>query len=106
MSDLVDPYTTLDVCRATGCTYRQLDYWVRTGMVTPSVNAPHGSGSRRLFSAADVAGVQAIVDAKRTIEAVITRIVNVDVFADAVRKHERDRVYDHLREKFPPVVSR
>ena len=35
-------------CAAAGITYRQLDYWARTGLVEPSVRAAHGSGSQRL----------------------------------------------------------
>ena len=31
-------------CSAAGITYRQLDYWARTGLVEPSVRAAHGSG--------------------------------------------------------------
>ena len=42
------------VCRIAGITYRQLDYWIRTGLVTPSVNNAVGSGSHRLFSLDDV----------------------------------------------------
>ncbi len=37
-------------CKAAGITYRQLDYWARTGLVEPSVRAAHGSGSQRLYS--------------------------------------------------------
>ena len=35
------------VCRLTGVTYRQLDYWARTGLVTPSITPATGSGSKR-----------------------------------------------------------
>lgn len=37
-----------------GITYRQLDYWDRTGFVCPSVAPAEGSGSRRYYSARDV----------------------------------------------------
>ena len=30
-----------------GISYRQLDYWARTGLVTPSLAEARGSGSRR-----------------------------------------------------------
>lgn len=40
--------------RLAGITYRQLDYWCRTGLVWPTVRDANGSGSRRLFSADDV----------------------------------------------------
>ena len=37
-------------CAATGITYRQLDYWARTGLVEPSVRPAYGSGTQRLYS--------------------------------------------------------
>ncbi|MQY09027.1 MerR family transcriptional regulator [Actinomadura macrotermitis] len=41
-------------CTAAGITYRQLDYWARTGLVAPSVRAAHGSGSQRLYGFRDI----------------------------------------------------
>ena len=41
-------------CGAAGITYRQLDYWARTGLVVPSVRDAAGSGSARLYSFRDV----------------------------------------------------
>ena len=41
-------------CAAAGITYRQLDYWARTGLVEPSIRPAHGSGSHRLYSFRDV----------------------------------------------------
>ena len=41
-------------CAAAGITYRQLDYWARTGLVDPSVRAAQGSGSARLYSFRDI----------------------------------------------------
>ncbi|MBZ4321001.1 MerR family transcriptional regulator [Streptomyces huiliensis] len=41
-------------CAAAGITYRQLDYWARTGLVEPSVRPAYGSGSQRLYSFRDV----------------------------------------------------
>jgi len=41
-------------CAAAGITYRQLDYWARTGLVTPSVRNATGSGSQRLYSFRDI----------------------------------------------------
>jgi DNA-binding transcriptional MerR regulator len=41
-------------CSAAGITYRQLDYWARTGLVEPSVRPAHGSGSQRLYSFRDI----------------------------------------------------
>lgn len=41
-------------CQAAGITYRQLDYWARTGLVVPSVRGAQGSGSQRLYSFQDI----------------------------------------------------
>ncbi|MDO5501972.1 MAG: MerR family transcriptional regulator [Actinomycetia bacterium] len=41
-------------CRAAGITYRQLDYWARTGLVEPSVRSAKGSGSQRLYGFRDI----------------------------------------------------
>jgi DNA-binding transcriptional MerR regulator len=48
------------VCRLTGVTYRQLDYWARTELVTPSITAARGSGSKRTYSYGDVLEVKVI----------------------------------------------
>lgn len=37
-----------------GISYRQLDHWDRTGLVSPSIGDARGSGSRRLYSFRDV----------------------------------------------------
>ncbi len=41
-------------CTAAGITYRQLDYWARTGLVEPSIRSASGSGSQRLYSFKDI----------------------------------------------------
>jgi DNA-binding transcriptional MerR regulator len=41
-------------CSAAGITYRQLDYWARTGLVEPSIRSAAGSGSQRLYSFRDI----------------------------------------------------
>jgi DNA-binding transcriptional MerR regulator len=41
-------------CAAAGITYRQLDYWARTGLVQPSVRPAAGSGSQRLYGFRDI----------------------------------------------------
>ena len=53
-------------CSAAGITYRQLDYWARTGLVTPSVRAADGSGTQRLYSFTDVVELRII---KRLLDA-------------------------------------
>ncbi len=41
-------------CTVAGITYRQLDYWARTGLVVPSVRPASGSGTQRLYSFRDI----------------------------------------------------
>jgi DNA-binding transcriptional MerR regulator len=41
-------------CQIAGITYRQLDYWARTGLVGPSIRSASGSGSQRLYSFKDI----------------------------------------------------
>jgi DNA-binding transcriptional MerR regulator len=48
------------VCRLTGVTYRQLDYWARTDLITPSLAAATGSGSKRRYSYTDLIEVKVI----------------------------------------------
>lgn len=48
--------SSVEVCRRAGVSYRQLDYWIRCGVLTPSYSA-HGSGTQRRFSEADALAV-------------------------------------------------
>jgi DNA-binding transcriptional MerR regulator len=48
------------VCRLVGITYRQLDYWARTGLLTPTLAAANGSGSKRRYDYTDVLEVKVI----------------------------------------------
>jgi DNA-binding transcriptional MerR regulator len=41
-------------CHAAGLTYRQLDYWARTGLVEPTVRSATGSGTQRLYGFRDI----------------------------------------------------
>jgi DNA-binding transcriptional MerR regulator len=47
-------------CRAAGITYRQLDYWARTGLVEPSVRSATGSGSQRLYGFRDILALKVV----------------------------------------------
>ena len=47
-------YRGTSAATACGITYRQLDYWDRTGLVQPSVRGAHGSGSQRLYAFRDI----------------------------------------------------
>ena len=43
-----------EVQRIVGISYRQLDYWARTGLVRPSIRDAGGSGTQRLYSFQDL----------------------------------------------------
>ena len=56
-----DPgYRGPQVCKVVGITYRQLDYWARTGLVRPSVMDANGSGTQRLYSFRDLVELKVI----------------------------------------------
>jgi len=42
----------------TGLSYRQIDYWARTGVVKPSIKAGEGKGSRREYSFKDLVALR------------------------------------------------
>jgi DNA-binding transcriptional MerR regulator len=48
------------VCKLIGITYRQLDYWARTGLLRPSVADARGSGTKRLYSYRDLLELKVI----------------------------------------------
>jgi DNA-binding transcriptional MerR regulator len=54
------------VCSVVGITYRQLDYWARTGLLRPSIADATGSGSQRRYSYRDVLELKVI---KRLLDA-------------------------------------
>lgn len=47
-------------CSIVGITYRQLDYWARTGLVTPGLKEARGSGTQRLYSFRDLVHLRVI----------------------------------------------
>ncbi len=47
-------YRGATACTAAGISYRQLDYWARTGLVEPTVRSASGSGSQRLYGFSDI----------------------------------------------------
>ncbi|NNC10384.1 MerR family transcriptional regulator [Planctomonas sp. JC2975] len=52
--DDVTGYRGAVAARAAGISYRQLDYWARTGLVEPTVRGAAGSGSQRLYGFRDI----------------------------------------------------
>src|ERR1700729_3969600 len=66
-ADTAEPgYRGPQVCSIVGITYRQLDYWARTGLLHPSITAAHGSGSQRRYSYTDLVQLKVI---KRLLDA-------------------------------------
>jgi DNA-binding transcriptional MerR regulator len=75
-------------CNAAGITYRQLDYWARTGLVEPSVRSATGSGSQRLYSFRDILLLK-----------VIKRLLDAGISLQQIRtavQHLRNRGTDDL----------
>jgi DNA-binding transcriptional MerR regulator len=59
--DMVEQgYRVPEVIKIVGISYRQLDYWARTGLVRPSVQDAQGSGTQRLYSFRDLATLKLI----------------------------------------------
>ncbi|MGH9094938.1 MAG: MerR family transcriptional regulator [Acidimicrobiales bacterium] len=77
-------------CAATGITYRQLDYWARTGLVAPSIRTAAGSGTQRLYSFSDIVVLKVV---KRLLDAGVS-LANI---RSAV-EHLRARGADDLAE--------
>jgi DNA-binding transcriptional MerR regulator len=48
------------VCTIVGITYRQLDYWARTGLLKPSISDARGSGTQRVYSYTDLLKLKVI----------------------------------------------
>jgi len=67
--------------QAANVTYRQLDYWARTGMVEPSIQTAAGSGSQRLYSFRDIVVLKLV---KRLLEAGIS-LRNIRTVIDQIR---------------------
>ena len=59
-------YRAPQVCSLVGITYRQLDYWARTGLIRPSVQSAQGSGTQRRYSFADIVQLKVV---KRLLDA-------------------------------------
>jgi DNA-binding transcriptional MerR regulator len=55
-------YRAPEVAKLVEVSYRQLDYWARTGLVKPSVRDAGGSGTQRLYGFQDLVLLRAIKD--------------------------------------------
>ncbi|NAZ77507.1 MULTISPECIES: MerR family transcriptional regulator [Kineococcus] len=83
-------YRGQTACKAAGITYRQLDYWARTGLVEPSVRGASGSGSQRLYGFRDILVLK-----------VVKRLLDTGVSLHQIRTavtHLRERGVDDLAQ--------
>ncbi|GIG24130.1 MerR family transcriptional regulator [Cellulomonas denverensis] len=88
--DTASGYRGPTACRAAGITYRQLDYWARTGLVEPTVRPAHGSGTQRLYSFRDILVLK-----------VVKRLLDTGVSLQQIRAavgHLRERGVDDLAQ--------
>jgi DNA-binding transcriptional MerR regulator len=69
-------------CKAAGITYRQLDYWARTGLVEPAVRGAAGSGSQRLYGFRDILVLKVV---KRLLDTGVS-LQNIRVAVDHLRR--------------------
>lgn len=53
-------YSAVEVCRASGATYRQVDYWTNSGLLAPVIPA-NGTGTRRRYDDAELDWCRTIV---------------------------------------------
>ena len=82
------------VCGLVGISYRQLDYWARTGLLQPSVAAAKGSGSRRVYSYSDVLELK-----------VIKQLLDAGVSLQSARAPSSAFVRTWARTSRPPTSS-
>lgn len=76
-------YRGVTACHAVGISYRQIDYWARTGLVTPSVRDATGSGTQRLYSFRDLVVLKVV---KRLLDAGVS-LQNIRKAIETLRSH-------------------
>jgi DNA-binding transcriptional MerR regulator len=74
-------YRGATACSAAGITYRQLDYWARTGLVEPSIRSAGGSGTQRLYGFRDILVLKIV---KRLLDAGVS-LQNIRTAVDHLR---------------------
>ena len=82
-SDIELGYRGASACSAAGISYRQLDYWARTGLVEPTVRSASGSGSARLYGFKDILVLK-----------IVKRLLDTGVSLQNIRT-----AVSHLRER-------
>lgn len=74
-------YKGATACSAAGISYRQLDYWARTGLVEPSIRTASGSGTQRLYGFRDILVLKIV---KRLLDAGVS-LQNIRTAVDHLR---------------------
>jgi DNA-binding transcriptional MerR regulator len=74
-------YRGVTACHAVSISYRQLDYWARTGLVVPSIRDASGSGTQRLYSFRDMVVLKVV---KRLLDAGVS-LQNIRRAIEALR---------------------
>jgi DNA-binding transcriptional MerR regulator len=74
-------YRGVTACHAVSISYRQLDYWARTGLVVPSIRDASGSGTQRLYSFRDMVVLKVV---KRLLDAGVS-LQNIRKAIDVLR---------------------
>jgi DNA-binding transcriptional MerR regulator len=85
-SDDAVGYRGVTACHAASISYRQLDYWARTGLVVPSVRDASGSGTQRLYSFRDMVVLKVV---KRLLDAGVS-LQNIRKAIEALRSRGVD----------------
>jgi DNA-binding transcriptional MerR regulator len=81
LTDFEIGYRGATACAAAGITYRQLDYWARTGLVEPSIRSAGGSGTQRLYGFRDILVLKIV---KRLLDAGVS-LQNIRTAVDHLR---------------------
>jgi hypothetical protein len=68
-------------------TYRQLDYWIRTGAITIGDTRNPGSGNRRRFSPVEVAALNDFVDMYERVREASDLIADGSGWQACIAKH-------------------
>lgn len=82
-------FSGTQAAKVVGITYRQLDYWARTDLLTPSLTPAAGSGSRRRYSYQDLVRLK-----------MIKTLLDAGIKLTTVRK-----VFDYLHEHFADDIA-
>lgn len=76
--------SSAEVCRLVGISYRQLDYWVRTGAIETPDNCAIGSGHGRRWTPEEVRRLKAVVAQMREARQVLEAFSNGELWRQAV----------------------